>query len=186
MHSCQLVRQAGSCTGPAAALLCVLSAHAGLRYTSSWPLPMQAPLDPHSFITQRLINPCSAEAASMRLRPQLQMAAQSLLAMLSKTATTPGDNSSTLLIGQRGVGKTLVSHGVCCCLGSAVVERDCQSTYGREHGILCAPHCMKRHADRQLLRGTWRGQDAGQHCSFLLPSETFCSQAQAHCGLAGI
>eukprot|EP00891_Asterochloris_glomerata_P008225 jgi/Astpho2/8225/fgenesh1_pg.00122_%23_9_t len=72
----------------------------------------QAPLDPHSFITQRLINPCSAEAASMRLRPQLQMAAQSLLAMLSKTATTPGDNSSTLLIGQRGVGKTLVMERV--------------------------------------------------------------------------
>ena len=66
----------------------------------------------------------------MQLRPQLQAAAQSLLAMLSKTATTPGDNSSTLLIGQRGVGKTLVSNGACCCLGSAAVERDCQYIAG--------------------------------------------------------
>ena len=105
---------------------------------------MQVPLDPYSFIAQRLMNPRSAEAAGMQLRPQLQTAAQALLAMLSKTATTPGDNSSTLLIGQRGVGKTLVSHGACRCRGQqrlSVAANTWQSEWHSVHPDLHGTPC---------------------------------------------
>lgn len=55
----------------------------------------------------RLMDPAGSD---MPLRPQLEEVKGKLLTMLSGTVEKPGANSSYLLIGPRGTGKTLVSH----------------------------------------------------------------------------
>ena len=62
-----------------------------------------------NFLKSRLLDPRSPATTSMTLRPKLQTLADSLLQMLTDTCQRPGDNHSFLLIGSRGVGKTLVS-----------------------------------------------------------------------------
>jgi len=60
-----------------------------------------------NFLRDRLTDPLCPGVA---LRPQLSTARDKLYTLLSNAVEKPGANSSYLLIGARGTGKTLVSH----------------------------------------------------------------------------
>ena len=59
------------------------------------------------FLRDRLTDPLCPGVA---LRPQISTAKDKLYTLLSNAVEKPGANSSYLLIGARGTGKTLVSH----------------------------------------------------------------------------
>lgn len=56
-------------------------------------------------LRQRLLDP---QGAGMALRPELEAARAKLYKQLSTTVERPGANTSYLIIGARGTGKTLV------------------------------------------------------------------------------
>ena len=58
-------------------------------------------------LRRRLVERSSAEAQSVLLRPMLQVVHDELLDILDKTASE-GTSASILLVGEHGVGKTLV------------------------------------------------------------------------------
>ena len=61
-----------------------------------------------AYLRSRMLDPFSAAATSMTMRPCLHAAYTNLLNLLSSTAETPGANHSFLLLGARGTGKSLV------------------------------------------------------------------------------
>ena len=64
-------------------------------------------MQPSILVRDRLTDPLCPGVA---LRPQLDAAKAKLYNLLSNAVEKPGANSSYLLIGARGTGKTLVSH----------------------------------------------------------------------------
>jgi hypothetical protein len=58
-------------------------------------------------LRQRLVDPLGREAGCVPLRPALQATHDRLLEMLNE-AVTLGSNVSVLMMGEKGVGKTLV------------------------------------------------------------------------------
>lgn len=62
-----------------------------------------------SYLTSRLVDNQSPQAATLMLRPMLQQVHDDLLTVLNN-AVQLKQNASLLVIGEPGVGKSLVSH----------------------------------------------------------------------------
>ena len=73
------------------------------------------------FLRDRLTDPLCPGVA---LRPQLKAAKDKLYTLLSNAVEKQGANSSYLLIGARGTGKTLVSPGAAHCLIAAAIMQN--------------------------------------------------------------
>eukprot|EP00884_Botryococcus_braunii_P011000 jgi/Botrbrau1/19901/Bobra.0059s0022.1 len=65
-----------------------------------------------AFARNRLLEPHSSAASSMIIRPRLKETQEELLKILLAAVEKPGASTSCLLIGARGLGKTLVAERV--------------------------------------------------------------------------
>lgn len=88
---------------------CTLSMLSNCKDVSTYSFDVGRFQTDSSFVCgSRLLQPGSQAASSMPLRPSLEKAGQELSNLLVTTVETPGSNSSFLLIGARGLGKSLV------------------------------------------------------------------------------
>lgn len=110
-----------------------------------------------SFLASRLmVTQHCPQAASLQLRPSLQKVQEELLSTITN-AVQLKQNGSLLVLGEPGIGKTLVgscsSSSSCCMLMSTVI-------------CACAATAEARHASPALRRASC--------CAHLRPHATFC------------
>jgi ABC-type glutathione transport system ATPase component len=90
------------------------------------------------FLSSRVVDSQGPQAATLQLRPSLQKVHDDLVAVLDN-AVQLKQNASLLVIGEPGIGKTMVSSTTCSMASNTTAEA-VSSLYAASGRCLCTSH----------------------------------------------